>query len=76
VALKAPAVTGVLARKGVATLRADWTKRDPAITQVLGAFGRNGVPLYLLYPRNASAEPMVLPQILSESAVIEALEKI
>jgi thiol:disulfide interchange protein DsbD len=75
VALRAPAVTGVLARKGVATLKADWTNRDPAITRVLGQFGRNGVPLYLLYPSRPGAEPAVLPQILSESAVIDALEK-
>ncbi|HEU4369601.1 MAG TPA: protein-disulfide reductase DsbD domain-containing protein [Methylomirabilota bacterium] len=76
VALRAPAVTEVLARKGVATLRADWTNRDPAITRVLGQFGRNGVPLYLLYPPRAAGEPAVLPQILGESAVIDALDKL
>ena len=54
-------------RKGVVTLKADWTRRDPVITQVLGTFGRNGVPLYLLYPAGgATREPAVLPQILSE----------
>jgi thiol:disulfide interchange protein DsbD len=76
VALRAPAVTAALARKDVATLKADWTNRDPAITHVLGSFGRNGVPLYLLYPARGAGEPTVLPQILSESAVVEALEKL
>jgi thiol:disulfide interchange protein len=76
VALRSAAVTDVFARKGVARLRADWTSRDPAITRVLGSFGRNGVPLYLLYPPGADAEPTVLPQILSESIVIAATEKI
>lgn len=75
-ALRAPAVTGALARKGVATLKADWTRRDPAITRVLGRFGRNGVPLYLLYPSRPGAEPSVLPQILSESIVLDALESL
>jgi thiol:disulfide interchange protein DsbD len=71
VALRAPTVTEALARRNVATLRADWTSRDPAITRVLGTFGRSGVPLYLLYP--PTGDPMVLPQILSERAVIDAL---
>jgi thiol:disulfide interchange protein DsbD len=76
VALRSSAVTGALARKGVATLKADWTNRDPAITRVLGSFGRNGVPLYLLYPARATGQPTVLPQILSEGAVIDALDKL
>jgi len=73
VALRSPGVTDALARRGVATLRADWTNRDPAITRVLGSFGRNGVPLYLLYPAGASGAPAVLPQILSERAIVDAL---
>jgi thiol:disulfide interchange protein len=74
VALRSPGVTEALARRGVATLKADWTNRDPAITRVLGSFGRNGVPLYLLYPAGASGAPAVLPQILSERAVVDALD--
>jgi thiol:disulfide interchange protein DsbD len=77
VALRSAAVTGELARKGVVTLKADWTKRDPVITGVLGTFGRNGVPLYLFYPARraggAVADPVVLPQILSEGTIIDAI---
>jgi thiol:disulfide interchange protein DsbD len=76
VALRSPAVTEALARRGVATLKADWTNRDAAITRVLGSFGRNGVPLYLLYPARVTGEPAVLPQILSEGAVVDALDKL
>jgi thiol:disulfide interchange protein len=76
VALRSPAVAEALARRGVATLKADWTNRNPAITRVLGSFGRNGVPLYLLYPAGGSGAPAVLPQILSESAVVDALDKL
>jgi thiol:disulfide interchange protein DsbD len=75
VALRSPAVAGVFARKGVVLLKADWTTRDPAITTMLGSFGRNGVPLYLLYP-GATGEPTVLPQILSEGIIIDATERI
>ena len=30
-------------------MKGDWTNRDPAITQALAAFGRAGVPLYVVY---------------------------
>ena len=76
VALRSAAVTDAFARKGVVTLKADWTRRDPVITRVLASFGRSGVPLYLLYPAGPAADPAVLPQILSERLVLDAAEKI
>ena len=81
VAFRSAAVADVFARKGVVALKADWTTRDPVISQVLGSLGRSGVPLYVLYPpgaaaRPGSATPTVLPQILTEGAVIEAIDKI
>ncbi len=52
------------ARAHVATLVADWTNADPAITRELAAHGRNSVPLYLFYPADGGA-PRILPQILT-----------
>ena len=80
VALRSPAVTEAFARKGVVYLKADWTKRDPEIARVLDSFGRSGVPLYLLYPparpgQRTRSEPSVLPQILSEGMILEAVDK-
>ncbi len=76
VALRSAAVSRALADKGVVALKADWTRRDPAITRVLESHGRSGVPLYLLYPRGEAGAPAVLPQILSEGAVLDALDKL
>jgi thiol:disulfide interchange protein DsbD len=81
VALRSPAVTEAFARKGVVYLKADWTRRDPEIARVLDSFGRSGVPLYLVYPparpgQRARSEPSVLPQILTEGMVIEAVDKL
>jgi thiol:disulfide interchange protein DsbD len=81
VALRSAAVADVFAKKGVVALKADWTTRDPVISQVLGSLGRSGVPLYVLYPPGAAAgpgtgTPTVLPQILTEGAVIDAIDKI
>ncbi|MGH8801113.1 MAG: protein-disulfide reductase DsbD family protein, partial [Casimicrobiaceae bacterium] len=42
-------VRDAFARSGVALLRADWTRRDPAITEALARLGRSGVPAYVLY---------------------------
>jgi thiol:disulfide interchange protein DsbD len=51
----------------------DWTLRDDAIAAELERHGRSGVPLYLVYPAGGGA-PVVLPQILTEGAVLSALK--
>ncbi len=61
------------ARK-VQLLRADWTRRDPAITAALGVLGRNGVPVYVLY--QAGKPPVVLSEILSVDEVRSALARL
>lgn len=61
------------ARTGAVYMVADWTRRDEAIAAELAAHGRAGVPLYLVYGVDGS-EPAVLPQLLSEGAVVTALE--
>ncbi len=78
VALRSGAVADAFAKKRVAALKADWTNRDPAISRMLGSLGRSGVPLYVLYQAGAGAgvPPTLLPQILTEGAVIDALDKI
>jgi thiol:disulfide interchange protein/DsbC/DsbD-like thiol-disulfide interchange protein len=64
------AVREVFRNKGVTLMKGDWTNRDPAITQALAAFGRAGVPLYVVYnPRPGSTEPLILPQLLTASVV-------
>ena len=57
---------------GVTYLKGDWTNRDPDITALLDAHDRAGVPLYLVYPAS-DAPPRILPQILTESLVVDAL---
>jgi thiol:disulfide interchange protein DsbD len=69
-ALSSDAVHKLFADRKVAWLQGDWTRADPAITQVLGRYGRSGVPLYLLYLKGG--EPQVLPQLLTPSIVAAA----
>lgn len=55
---------------------ADWTKRDPRITEVLEQYGRAGVPFYPLFPADPNAEPLILPQNLTPGIIIDYLDKL
>jgi thiol:disulfide interchange protein DsbD len=57
------------------TLVADFTDENPAIARELKHFGRAGVPLVLVYPANKNLSPIVLPPILTQGIVLDALEK-
>jgi thiol:disulfide interchange protein DsbD len=58
-------------KRGVTLLRADWTRRDSAITAALAQLGRNGVPVYVLLA--PGRKPVVLSEILSVSELRAAL---
>jgi thiol:disulfide interchange protein DsbD len=59
--------------KGVTLMKGDWTNRDPAITRALAAFGRAGVPLYVVYnSKPGSSQPVLLPQLLTAGIVQSA----
>jgi thiol:disulfide interchange protein/DsbC/DsbD-like thiol-disulfide interchange protein len=60
----------------VALFKADWTRQDPAITAALEALGRNGVPVYALYRGSSGAAPHLLPAILTEKIVLDALDEV
>jgi thiol:disulfide interchange protein len=74
VALDQPEVVAKMKAMGVVRMQADWTRKDPIITEALARFGRNGVPLYVLYP--ASGDPVVLPELLTPSVVLDHLAKL
>ena len=67
-------VRSAFEKKNVALVRADWTRRDPQITQALAALGRNGVPVYVLY--RPGKEPLLLPEVLQRQTVLDALATI
>jgi thiol:disulfide interchange protein DsbD len=62
------------AQRQVVLMRADWTRRDPAITQALTALGRSGVPVYALY--SSGSKPVLLSELLSVSEVRTALRSL
>ncbi len=72
-ALTRPSVAQAFADTDTAYLVGDWTNRDEAIAGALAQHGRAGVPLYVYYPADGS-EPVVLPQMLSETLVLQTIE--
>jgi thiol:disulfide interchange protein DsbD len=73
-ALDTDEVRQAFAERGVIPLKGDWTSQNPEITRLLQQFGRSGVPLYLFYT-GRGGEPVMLPQILTASSVLDAIGK-
>lgn len=59
---------------GVHYLKADWTRPDPDIAELLASFGRNSIPLYIYYPRGSGTPPQLLPQWLTPGLVLDLLD--
>ena len=68
------AVLADIDAKKVALLRADWTRRDPAVTAALTQLGRSGVPVYVIYKPGRA--PVVLSEVLSVDDVRAELAKL
>lgn len=60
------------AARQVVLMRADWTRRDPAITEALTTLGRSGVPVYALYAPDRP--PVLLSELPSVNEVRTALK--
>lgn len=68
VAIEREATRDAFAKADVVTLRGDWTRRDPEITEFLADHGAAGVPLYLWYA--PGEEGRQLPQVLGPEALV------
>jgi thiol:disulfide interchange protein DsbD len=65
-------VRDAFAAHHIAYLKGDWTRQDGTITAFLREHGRDGVPLYVYFPPG-DAPPRMLPQILTEQTVLQAI---
>jgi thiol:disulfide interchange protein DsbD len=60
--------------KNIATLRGDWTTKDPQITAELEKYHRAAVPFNLIWAPGR-ADPIILPELLTPSVVLNAIPK-
>ena len=72
--LSSQQVLDVFKKKGVVTLKADWTNKNPLIADALAKYGKSAVPLNVIYLPDKE-EPILLSEILTNSMVINALEE-
>ena len=69
VAIEREAVKQAFEEAGVVTMRGDWSRPDPKITEFLTERGVAGVPLYLWYSPGQQVEQ--LPQVLTAEMLAE-----
>ena len=69
-------MTRAFSDAGVTYMVADWTNYDPIIGAFVREHGRNGIPLYVMYPGSLQAPPTILPQLLTATIVMEALANV
>jgi thiol:disulfide interchange protein DsbD len=61
------------AEKKIATLRADWTNKDPRITEELARYDRSAVPFNVIWVPGKN-DPVILPELLTPGTVLAALK--
>lgn len=76
IVLSTDLVEKAMQKKGVVKMKADWTKNDAVITKALKQLGRNGVPLYVLYGSDLADSPIILPQVLTPSIVVDHIDQL
>jgi thiol:disulfide interchange protein DsbD len=74
-ALESSAVRQKLKELNAVALLGDYTRFPDDITEELTRHSRAGVPLVLVYPPDPSKPPIVLPEALTASMVVSALNR-
>jgi thiol:disulfide interchange protein DsbD len=75
VAIDHPMIVRLIKEKGIVMMKADWTNYDAVITRALESYGKNSIPVYVIYAPGARA-PVFLPEILTPGIVEKALKGI
>jgi thiol:disulfide interchange protein DsbD len=74
-AIETSSVRARLKELNAVALIADYTRFPDAITAELNRYNHAGVPLVLVYPKNAGTPAIVLPQILTPGIMLDALNR-
>jgi len=64
-----------LAQSDIIVFKADNTKRSEEVTSLMKSLGSSAVPVYAIYPPGKESEPELLPEVITKSMVLEAIEK-
>ncbi|RIK71820.1 MAG: hypothetical protein DCC67_20110, partial [Planctomycetota bacterium] len=72
-AIERQEVRELVERNDVVTLLADWTDKNKLIENALAELNSRSIPLLAIYPADPSREVIVLPDLLTQGDVLEAL---
>jgi thiol:disulfide interchange protein len=75
IAIDVSSVRAKLKEINAVALVGDYTHFPDNITAELNRYGRAGVPLVLVYPKEVDAQPIVLPALLTPGIVLDALDQ-
>ena len=64
-----------LGKDDIIVFNADNTKRSDEVTGLMKSLERSAVPVYAIYPPGEESEPVLLPEVITKSMVLEAIEK-
>jgi thiol:disulfide interchange protein DsbD len=73
--LRSDEIWSMMRELGVIPIEADFTNKDPVMLKEIQSFGNPSVPLNLVYPSGRPSEVSVLPVLLTNAIVREALRK-
>jgi thiol:disulfide interchange protein DsbD len=74
--LSSEEVIQAMSKRGIVYLKADWTNYNAEIAAYLKTFGRNGIPLYLVYSGIPGEPPQILPQLLTPGIILDSFARI
>ena len=72
--LESETVRTAMKDHGIVPLKADWTRRDPVITEWLQRYGKAGVPFYLMIRPDQSKPAIALPEVITPGIVIDSFK--
>lgn len=73
--LQTEPIVRAVRERNIVMLKADFTRKDPAIKDELRRFARAGVPLNVIYPAGRPDDVIVLPELLTQDIVRAALDR-
>jgi thiol:disulfide interchange protein len=73
VAINREEVRQLVEQNDVVTLLADWTDKNDTIKQALLELNSQSIPLLAIYPADPAREVMLLPDLLTQGKVLDAL---
>ena len=75
VALNTATTRKVMDELDAVAMYADWTNGDEKIKQKLSELDSRSIPLLVIYPGDHSKEPIIMRDLVTQQAVVNALRK-